>query len=297
MSQTFTNPTSKLPRAAAFALGVSVLTGWLFTSQAAAVQEPAHQHSHGENHQGHGNHESHGNHEGHEGQQEAPSMDKPSHHQGGSDHGTSAEGDEGHVGHAHGSQGMHHDFSDAERWYQIFEGDDRDQWQRPVEVVFLMQVQPGMTVADIGAGTGYFLPYLAAAVGPQGKVLGLDPEANLVHFMKERANQQGWSNAEIRRIPFDSPQLVDGSTDRILIVNTWHHIEDRPTYSATLAKTLTPDGRIYVVDFTKESPRGPSVNHRLPPEQVIKELRRGGLEAEVVDTDLPWQYVVVARKR
>lgn len=294
MSQTFANRSSKLPRAAAFAVGISALIGWLFASQAVAtVQEPAHQHTHEENHQGHQSHESHQGHES----QEAPSMDKHSHHHGESDHATSPEDPESHVGNAHGSQGMHHDFSDADRWYQIFEGDDRDQWQRPVEVVFLMQIQPGMTVADIGAGTGYFLPYLAAAVGPKGKVLGLDPEENLVHFMTKRAHQQGWSNTEVRRIPFDSPELAEDSTDRILIVNTWHHIDDRHSYAATLAKTLTPDGRIYVVDFTKESPRGPSVKHRLPPEQVIKELRQGGLEAEIADTDLPWQYVVVARQR
>jgi ubiquinone/menaquinone biosynthesis C-methylase UbiE len=159
-----------------------------------------------------------------------------------------------------------------------------------------MELRPGMTVADIGAGTGYFLPHLAAAVAPGGMALGLDPEENLVHFMKERAAREGWAGVEIRRIPFDTPQLAPGSTDRILIVNTWHHIDHRQAYAATLTKALAHGGRIYIVDFTKESPHGPSVEHRLAPQQVIEELQQGGLAAELVDSQLPYQYVIVARR-
>jgi len=200
-----------------------------------------------------------------------------------------------HEGHQH-KKGVHHDFSDVDRWYRIFEGEDRDQFQKPEHVVELMQVKPGMTVADIGAGTGYFLPYLYAAVGAKGKVLGLDPEVNLVEFMQRRGEKEGWANFEARQIPLDTPNLEAGSADRILIVNTWHHIDDRDAYSTKLRDALTSDGRVIVVDYTKESPRGPSVEHRLTADQVIEELKAGGLEGRVLEEDLPWQYVVEAQR-
>lgn len=274
--------TSKLVRAALLTLCLGVASSMGICPLAAQETEPPHRHL-GESRQA----------------QEPPSMKHHSqghgHHQ--EDSATTDDGHRGHRdGHGHGGDGMHHDFSDAERWFRIFEGDDRDGWQKPNEVARIMEILPGMTVADVGAGTGYFLPYLASAVGPKGTVLGLDPEENLVAFMKERVRREGWTGVEIRQIPFDTPELPDGSTDRILIVNTWHHIDDRGSYAATLAKALAEGGRIYVVDFTRESPYGPSVKHRLPPEQVLEELRQGGLAAHLVETDLPWQYVVMAQR-
>lgn len=210
----------------------------------------------------------------------------------------------GHDGH-HGQHGqhleptchdLHHDFSDAEKWSERFDSPERQEWQKPGEVVELMEIEPGMTVAELGAGTGYFLGHLSQAVGETGRVLGLDVEENLVEFMKERAAREGWVNVEPRRVPYDDPELADGTVDRVLIVDTWHHIEDRGAYSAKLLRALAPGGRVYVVDFTKDSPSGPPVEHRVAPEQVIGELEQGGLEAEVVEETLPRQYIVVAER-
>lgn len=216
-----------------------------------------------------------------------------------------AQAPEVHSGHEHHGQhgqhgeeqpGIHHDFSDAERWHRIFDDPSRDAWQQPRKVVALLDLHPGMTAVDLGAGTGYFLPYLADAVGSEGRVLGLDPEATLVEFMARRVAQKGLANVEARQIPFDDPQLADASVDRVLIVDTWHHIDGRSAYATRLARALKPGGRIYVVDFTRDSPQGPPPEHRLPPEQVVAELEQGGLEAEVVATDLPYQYVVSAHR-
>ena len=192
--------------------------------------------------------------------------------------------------------GMHHDFSDAERWAKVFDDPARAEWQKPQEVVALMEIEPGMQVADIGAGTGYFLGYLAAAVGAEGRVLGLDPEPNMVEHMNTKAEQAGWSRVRAKKIPFDSPNLGRGSTDRILIVDTWHHIENRVEYSKKLAEALASGGAVYVVDFTMESPVGPSQNHRLAAEKVMSELKEGGLEPSLLEETLPNQYIVKAKK-
>ena len=83
---------------------------------------------------------------------------------------TGQEADRHHAQHAgHGPKhGMHHDFSDAEAYSRQFDSEERRAWQQPEHVVELLQIEPGMTVADIGAGTGFFEPYLAAAVGALG---------------------------------------------------------------------------------------------------------------------------------
>jgi ubiquinone/menaquinone biosynthesis C-methylase UbiE len=190
----------------------------------------------------------------------------------------------------------HHSFADAERWSKVFDAEDRAEWQKPDEVVALMEITDGMTVVDLGAGTGYFLGRLSAAVGEGGKVLALDVEPNLIDFMTERGEREGWTHVEPRRIPYDDPQLPDASVDRILVVDTWHHIAERPAYAAKLLKALKPGGGLFVVDLTRESPHGPPVEERLPPEQISKELAEGGFRVEVAEETLPYQFVVVGRR-
>ena len=227
------------------------------------------------------------------GQEAAPADPEHGHHHPLPDHG---EGEHHRHGEPFQCHDRHHDFSDAERWSAIFDSDERQEWQRPGEVIALMDIEPGMTAADLGAGTGYFLAYLSAAVGDDGVVLALEPEANLVEFMTERAAKEGWANVEPRRIPYDDPQLAAGSVDRLLIVNTWHHIEDRPSYAAKIRQGLKPGGRVYVVDYTLDSPSGPPPEERLEPRQIIDELTAGGLACEMVEETLPRQYVVVGRR-
>jgi len=189
-----------------------------------------------------------------------------------------------------------HSFENAELWSKRFDAPGRKDWQKPEEVIELMEIEPGMTVADIGAGTGYFLGYLSNAVGVHGTVLGLDVEANLVDFMTDRAKREGWPNVEVRTVQPDDPGLHASTVDRILIVNTWHHINDRERYSRKLYDALTPGGAILVVDFTHQSSHGPPVSQRLRPEKVMAELQVGGLEVEILKESLPDQYIVVGRR-
>lgn len=201
-----------------------------------------------------------------------------------------------HEGHRMSADTTHHSFADAERWSKVFDADDRGEWQKPDEVVALMKIGGGMTVADLGAGTGYFEGRLSAAVGESGKVLALDVEPNLIDFITERAQREGWANVEPRRVPYDDPELGEASVDRILIVDTWHHIAERPAYAAKLWKALKPGGAVYVVDLTRESPHGPPVEERLSPEQISQELSEGGFQVEVAEETLPYQFVVVGRR-
>jgi predicted methyltransferase len=193
--------------------------------------------------------------------------------------------------------GMKHDFSDVAKHEKSFDGAERAAWQQPNHVIALMELRPGMTIVDLGAGTGFFEPSLASAVGPAGKVLALDVEPNMVEHLKRRLEAEKLAAVEARLVATDDPGLAPGSVDRILIVNTWHHIDDRGSYSAKLLAALRPDGAIYVVDFDKSSVKGPPANHKLEPREVIAELEAGGLEARQIEEQLSDQYIVVARPR
>ncbi|WP_438030774.1 class I SAM-dependent methyltransferase [Sorangium sp. So ce233] len=201
-----------------------------------------------------------------------------------------------HGGHAHGAGPLVHRFERAEEWVAEFEGPERDAWQKPAEVIAAMRIAPGMRVADLGAGTGYFLPHLSRAVGPTGAVVGLDIERDMVRYMTERAARERLANVTARQVGPADPGLDPGSVDRILVVNTWHHIPDRPAYAAKLRAALRPDGAVVVVDFTDAARNGPPKEHRIAPEAVAAELRAGGLSPEVVAEDLPDQYIVVGRR-
>ncbi|XXT24011.1 methyltransferase domain-containing protein [Sorangium sp. So ce429] len=201
-----------------------------------------------------------------------------------------------HAGHGHGAGPLVHRFERAEEWVARFEGPERDAWQKPASVVAAMQIAPGMRVADLGAGTGYFLPHLSRAVGPTGAVVGLDIEPDMVRYMAERATRERLANVTARQVRPDDPGLEPGSVDRILVVDTWHHIPDRPAYAAKLKATLRPDGAVVIVDFTDAARQGPPKEHRISAETVAAELRAGGLSPQIVAEDLPEQYIVVGKR-
>lgn len=195
---------------------------------------------------------------------------------------------------AHGPRG--HRFTKPEQYAKRWNDPARDKWQRPEDVMALLEIEEGMTVADLGTGTGYFVPHLAAAVGPTGKVLALDVEESMIEYVQNQVLEQDMEQVEARVVPYDDPGLSDGSVDRVLTVNTWHHINDRETYARKLATGLAPGGAVAVVDYTRDSDHGPPRDHKLAPQQVVRELEAGGFDARVVDEDLPRQYVVIGRK-
>ncbi|MBX3186133.1 MAG: class I SAM-dependent methyltransferase [Labilithrix sp.] len=195
-----------------------------------------------------------------------------------------------------GRHGHHHRFDDAAGWSKVFDDPARDEWQKPERVVAAMKITPGMTVADVGAGTGYFEPHLSRAVGPSGAVIAVDVERDMVAWIDARAKREGLANVRAVLAPASDPTLPAAKVDRVLVVDTWHHIDDRPAYARKLAASLAPGGGVYIVDFTKESPHGPPPHARVSPEETIRDLGEAGLGAEVVPVDLPFQYVVRASR-
>lgn len=219
------------------------------------------------------------------GADEAPSPRHVQHHPGGPGHDK---------GPHHGP--LVHRFEDPARWAKEFDDPARDAWQKPKEIVARMQLKAGMAVVDLGAGTGYLLSHLSRAVSPGGTVLALDVEPGMVKYLTERAQREKLPGVKAAVVPLDDPKLAPGSADRVVLLDVWHHVPDRIAYARKIADGLKPDGAVFIIDFTKESSRGPHKRHRLTPEEVQAELRAAGLRPEVVEETLPDHYIVAGRK-
>lgn len=199
-----------------------------------------------------------------------------------------------HTGGEHHGE-MPHRFENAEEWAKHFDDPARDEWQQPDRVIGALALSPEMTVADVGAGTGYFAVRLARAV-PRGQVIATDVEPDMIRYLTERARREGLANVRAVETPPDSPRLGKASVDRVLVVNVWHHLGDRVAYARQLAEALRPGGFVAVVDYKLDARRGPPPKHRLAPDAIAADLRAAGLKAEVAAVDLPEQYIVIARR-
>jgi 2-polyprenyl-3-methyl-5-hydroxy-6-metoxy-1,4-benzoquinol methylase len=194
----------------------------------------------------------------------------------------------GHAGH-HGG-GMHHRFDNADEWAKVFDDPTRDAWQEPDKVIAALELAPTMTVADVGAGTGYFAVRLAKHAK---EVIATDIEADMIRYMNERAKRENITNIRAVVTPPDDPQLPQ--VDRVLVVDVWHHLGDRVAYSKKLAAALAPNGFVAVVDFKLDAKYGPPKKMRLAPEAIIADLAAAGLEAKLA-VELTEQYIVIGRR-
>lgn len=186
-------------------------------------------------------------------------------------------------------------FDDVEKWQRIFDDPARAEWQKPTELIAALGIRPGMRVADVGAGTGFFLRYLSDAVGKSGKVVAVEVETNLVSHMKNRAKNEHLANVTVVLTPLDRLVLPERSLDVMMVVDSYHHIDRRIDYFRAAAATLAPKGRIAIVDWKPgKQPRGPrDENHKVAPEAVEREMVSAGYRLVDAPDILPYQFVLV----
>lgn len=127
----------------------------------------------------------------------------------------------------------------------------RAQWQMPVRVMDEVGVQPGMTVADVGAGDGWFTFHLADRVGPSGRVIAQDIDTRALNAVRERCAEERVSNVSVVVGEMEDPKLPAGTVDVALMVNVLSALgnANTKTFLANLAKGLKPDGRLVIIDW------------------------------------------------
>ena len=191
----------------------------------------------------------------------------------------------------------HRSFADVEQWQAVFDAPERATWQKPAQVVASLNLKPGQSVADLGAGTGYFVPYLADAVGRKGVVYALEVETTLVDHLRQRAQSADLPQVKSVLTAKDRPSLPRNAVDLVLIVDTFHHLDYRQDYLPKLHDLLPPLGRVAIIDWKKEPlPEGPPPDHKLPRETVIGEMSDAGFELIESPVILPYQYFLIFRK-
>jgi len=193
-----------------------------------------------------------------------------------------------------GKAHRHIPFGSIERYIEAMEDPQRASWQMPDRVAYLLPLKPGQSVADIGAGSGYFSRRFARAVGPKGTVYAVDIEKGMLDYIEKRSKDEGIENIKTVLAKPDNPLLKENSVDLIFICNTLHHIKDRTDYVKRLIPVLRPDGRLVIVDFKPvATPMGPPMKMRLSRERVIKEIEAGGFELQGEFYFLPYQYFLI----
>ena len=185
---------------------------------------------------------------------------------------------------------QHHPPS-SDEYAKVLEDPSRDEWQKPHDVVMALNLKPTDSVADIGAGSGYFARRLALHAG---RVYAVDIDEKLLGLVRAKAP----ANLETIVAAPDDPHLPPRSIDMVFFCDVLHHIENRPAYYAKLARALKPGGRIVVIDFYKKDlPVGPPPSMKLADQEVIAEFQKAGFALSKRLNSLPYQYFLFFEQR
>jgi len=178
----------------------------------------------------------------------------------------------------------------------LLEGADRDQWQKPEEIMDALKIAEGSLVADLGAGGGWFTVRLARRVGPTGLVYAEDIQPLMLEAIKRRVQRENLANVRtVLGTPKDS-RLPKG-LDAVLIVGAYHEMEDPVTLLKNAADSLKPQGRIGVVDFSAGAGGpGPDPDQRVDAETVIRGATAASLEVISRETIPPFMFMLVLGK-
>jgi ubiquinone/menaquinone biosynthesis C-methylase UbiE len=178
----------------------------------------------------------------------------------------------------------------------LLEGADRDQWQKPEEIMDALKIADGSVVADLGAGGGWFTVRLARRVGSNGFVYAEDIQPLMIEAIKRKVQRENLTNVKtVLGTPRDS-RLPHG-LDAVLIVGAYHEMEDPVTLLKNAADSLKPQGRIGVVDFSPGAGGpGPEPDQRVDAETVVKGATAAHLQVISRETIPPFMFMLILGK-
>jgi len=198
-------------------------------------------------------------------------------------------------GHHHGDANAYMNQSEFQTLVDRFENPERVEWQKPDSVVLWLGSLKGKTIVDIGAGTGYFAFRMSEKAG---KIIAADVDERFIHYMDSIAQVRSTKNLVTRKAEYDKAPVEANEADLILLVDVYHHIENRDAYFKNMLSGLRKDGRVCIIDFKKgDLPQGPPDEMKLSAEEVIEEMKKAGYRLDRRDEQLlPYQYLMTFKK-
>ena len=175
---------------------------------------------------------------------------------------------------------------------------ERASEERPNLLIAALGLEPGMQVADVGAGTGYYSWRMAARVGSTGRVFAVDVQPEMLALLASEMKRRDTTNVT-RVLGTDTdPRLAVDSIDLILMVDVYHEFDHPREMLDALVRSLKPHGRIAFVEYRAEDPAVPiNPHHKMSDMQIRREARASGLACRPAIETLPWQHIVVCERR
>jgi len=173
----------------------------------------------------------------------------------------------------------------------------REREERTDLLIEGLGLEPGDTAADIGAGTGYFTLPMARQVGPEGRVLAVDIQPEMLGIIADRVAAEDLNNVEMILASEADPRLPAGSVDLVLMVDAYHEFSYPREVMEGIVAGLKPGGQVVLIEYRGEDPTVPiKTLHKMTAEQAIAEMAAVGLEWEANRDFLPQQHFLVFRK-
>ena len=171
---------------------------------------------------------------------------------------------------------------------------DREQTEQPEKVLDALKIPEGGTVADVGAGVGYFTWRLAKRVGPQGKVIAVEVQQKMLDLLADNLKQRHINNVEMVLGGFKDPHLPEGIVDLALLVDVYHEFSEPEAMVSAIRRALKPTGRLVLVEYRKEDASIPILPlHKMSVEDVRSEIEPLGFQLQQALEFLPTQHILI----
>lgn len=178
------------------------------------------------------------------------------------------------------------------------ERSEREIEEMPEAALDSIGLQKGMTVADVGAGVGYFTLRIARRVGSEGKVYATDVQPEMLTMLKERAAKVNLTNIETVLGTERDPKLPRGLMDIVLMVDVYHELSQPEKMLRGIRAALKPNGRLVLIEYRKEDPRVPiRPEHKMSVQEAKAEVEAEGFVLERTAEDLPRQHILIFKKQ
>jgi len=170
---------------------------------------------------------------------------------------------------------------------------DRESEEDPDRLLSHLDLKPGLLVCDMGCGNGFYSLKIAKAIGPEGRVLAVDIQPEMLQLLSRRSIEANVENIDMILGTTTDPKLPDNKVDLVLMVDVYHEFSDPKSMLEKIRKSLKPTGKIALVEFREEDASVPiRPEHKMSKRQILKEYEANGFQLLSQYDGLPWQHLM-----